>query len=65
MVQDINVKYFFECFLDILNSRVTKFKHFSRINEDNMIVLLVLMTRFKVRLVVTKLMLPDQVTRLQ
>ena len=61
MVQDLNVKEFLQRGLDLLDARVTKFKHFARIGEDDMVVLLDAETLLVLRHLIAKLVLANEV----
>lgn len=60
MVVDFNIENFLDCFFNILDSRVTKLFYFSRVCEDNMIVLAVKIRFFILRLIFTKLVFSYQ-----
>ena len=56
MIVDINIEYFLDCFFYILDSWITKFLDFSRICENNVVVLAI-----KIRLFVLGLIFPKLV----
>ena len=61
VVQDLDVKQLLQCGLDLLDTRVTKLKHFAGVGEDDVVVLLDPITLLVLRNLVAKLVFADEV----
>ncbi|MNY31601.1 hypothetical protein D3C86_1657700 [compost metagenome] len=65
MVLNFNSEDFFDGRFDTLNSWITKLDHFSRIRENNVVMLLGSVGFFKLCEIFTELVFTHQVTRQQ
>jgi len=64
-MHDFNAKNLLESSFDVLNTWVAKLEYISRVHQNNMIVLLILVGAFKVSGILAKLMFSNKVTRKQ